>query len=173
MVYYMNDYRVPNVHVAEIPQIVLQWDKKWPRIEDLPLLPEFPAYSGKPFLDPKISTRPIPGPLFPATNAQNEKQDNSGRSTFCADIRDDFGGLIPHVKVKLIPTKRSSAHQTYTFFTDSDGNLRTEILNGVYKITFSMQSFKSYVIKETAWPSISTECLSITLKSAVPPHQIT
>jgi len=173
MVYSVDDYRVPNVHVAEIPQIVLQSDKKWPRFEDLPLLPEFPVYSGKPFLDSKISTRPIPGPLFPATNAQNEKPDNSGRSTFCADIRNDFGGLIPHVKVELIPTKRSSAHQTYTFFTDNDGNLRTEVLNGIYKITFSKESFRLYVIKETALPSSPTECLGITLKSAVLPHQIT
>ena len=171
LTYTIDDFRVPEALVVDIPSIVLKLNKDLTTEEFLVL--EDPVEAGNPSLPTEISARPIPAPSFSELKSQSEKQNKSGRSTFCADLRDDFGGLIHHVKVKLEPTRLSSARQTYTFFTDNDGNLRTEILNGIYKITFSKESFKSYVVKEIAWPPSATECLSVTLKSAVPPHQIT
>ena len=97
---------------------------------------------------------------------------SQGQSRYCMTVRDDVGGAIPKATVIFSPTKRSSSRTKYELVADDEGSIDKTLVDGIYDITVKAEGFKKTILKNQLLPH-DASCITITLKSAVPPHQIT
>ena len=94
-------------------------------------------------------------------------------SRYCLTARDEQGAAIPHAAMKFMPTKVSRSRIKYNLITDHLGNIDVEIIDGIYDIEIKKDSFRVLKLKNQLLPYDPRGCIEVTLKSAVPPHQIT
>lgn len=101
---------------------------------------------------------------------------NDRKGIICGVVRDEQGAAIPKAIVELKLNRESKVTaDVKTFFkivTNDDGEFRGEIPDGIYRIKFRADSFKSYLFKRFSIPLESKQCMTVKLNSAVPPHQI-
>ena len=95
------------------------------------------------------------------------------KSRYCMTVRDEVGATIPKPLIKFSPTKQSRSQIKYKFTGDSDGQIDVEILDGIYDIQVKAETFHKVVLKRQLLPYDPRECITITLKTKIPPHQIT
>lgn len=97
----------------------------------------------------------------------------STRSKYCLSVRDEMGASIPKANIKFSPTERSRSKIKYQFVADDEGSIDVEVIDGIYDISIQFMSFKKVILKNQLLPYDRRECITIILKSAIPPHQIT
>jgi len=88
-------------------------------------------------------------------------------------VRDEVGATISKPMIKITPTKQSRSQIKYKFTGDSDGQIDVEIMDGVYDIEVKAETFHKVVLKKQRIPHDPQSCITITLKTKIPPHQIT
>jgi hypothetical protein len=94
------------------------------------------------------------------------------KSRYCMTLRDEVGATIPKPAIKFSPTKQSSSQMKYKFTGDSDGQLDVEVIDGIYDIEVKAETFHKTVLKLQRLPYNPWTCITITLKTKIPPHQI-
>jgi len=100
------------------------------------------------------------------TNAQ-------GKSRYCLTVRDDVGASIPKPTIKFNPTKQSRSQTKHKFTGDSDGQVDVEVIDGIYDIEVNAETFDKVVLKRQLLPYDPRSCITITLKTKIPPHPVT
>jgi hypothetical protein len=96
-----------------------------------------------------------------------------GMGRYCGAVRDEAGGAIPNVIVSLTPETRSKMGRPYEFKADADGKFDSLVIDGLYKISFKMQSYNRLELRNQLLPVNSNSCSEIRLKSSVHPYRIT
>jgi len=99
--------------------------------------------------------------LVVLANAQN-------KSRFCGSVIDEQNAALPNAIVEA----KLDKGKTFKIKVDSEGNFDIEIPDGLYKILIKADGFKKVVMKNQLLPYDPRSCIKITLKSNVPPHQI-
>jgi hypothetical protein len=95
------------------------------------------------------------------------------KSRFCITVLDKVGATIPKAIIKFNPTKQSASKIKYKFTADSDGQIDVEVVDGIYDIEVKAETFHKVVLKRKQIPSDQRSCITIQLKTKIPPHQIT
>src|SRR5205085_1617119 len=95
------------------------------------------------------------------------------KSRYCMIVRDEMGATIPKPLIRFTPTKQSGSHVKYTFNGDSDGQIDVELIDTEYTIEVRAETFYKMVLKKQRHPSDPRSCIIVTLKTKIPPHQIT
>ena len=92
------------------------------------------------------------------------------KSRFCMTIRDEVGATIQKPIIKFNPTKQSRSQIKYKFTGDSDGQIDVEVIDGVYDIEVRAETYRKVVLKRQLLPYDPRSCITITLKTKIPPH---
>lgn len=99
--------------------------------------------------------------------------ENVGKTRFCMTVTDAFGAFIPKSSVRFTPTKQSRSRLKYEFMTDAEGTIDVTIVVGSYDISVKASTYKKTVLKNQLLPYDPRSCITVKLKTAIPPHQIT
>ena len=95
------------------------------------------------------------------------------KTKYCMTVLDEQGAAIPMAMVSFSPAKQSRSRLKYELVTDADGNIDSQIIDGIYNISIKASSYKKVVLKNQLLPYDPRDCITIKLKSTIPPHQIT
>ncbi len=95
------------------------------------------------------------------------------KSRYCMTVRDEMGATIPKAAIKFNPTKQSRSQIKYKFIGDPDGEIEVVVIDGIYDIEIKAETFHKVVLKKQLLPFDPRSCITISLKTKIPPHQIT
>jgi hypothetical protein len=95
------------------------------------------------------------------------------QNRYCMTVRDMVGGVIPKAVIKFSPKKKLASRTKYKLVTDDKGSVDKILMDGIYDIIVKADGFKKTVLKNQQVPYDPQSCVTVTLRSAVPPHQIT
>jgi hypothetical protein len=95
------------------------------------------------------------------------------KSRYCMTVQDEVGATIPKPIVKFNPAKQSRSQIKYRFTGNLDGEIDVEVIDGIYDIEVKADTFHKVVLKRQLLPYDPRSCITITLKTKIPPHQIT
>jgi hypothetical protein len=92
---------------------------------------------------------------------------------YCMTVTDEFGAFIPKASVRFSQTKQSRSRIKYEFMTDAEGAIDVTVVDGIYDISIRASSYKKIVLKNQLLPYDPRSCITVKLKTTIPPHQIT
>ena len=98
---------------------------------------------------------------------------SQSETRFCMTVTDEFGAFIQKATVRFSLTKQSRSPVKYEFVTDTDGATDVNVVGGIYDISVKASSYKKNFLTNQLLPYDPRSCIMVTLKSTVPPHQIT
>ena len=99
--------------------------------------------------------------------------ENVGKTRFCMTVTDEFGAFVPKSSIRFTPTMQSRSRLDYLFMTDAEGAIDVTIVDGSYDISVKASTYKKTVLKNQLLPYDPRNCITVKLKSAIRPHQIT